>query len=166
MLVFCHCRCKFRFLHACIVGITVILYDSIMGKSTLHKLRHRDFCRTYPGQVAPRKSPVRKLSEQPVGRHLQYVSKLCLLSVINKNLRPQSTGRYQQLIFIRRKLRHLLQIIRFVTRMSVFAHRQDGRCFLIPNQKPKVKIIGQVLILNNLHARIKRHNHCPQVVVI
>ena len=192
MLVFCHRRCKLCFLHACVVDIAVILYDSIvyfllffmcpiymllgimsvhasficLFRQILHKLHHRDLRRTYPRQVAPRKSPVRKLSEQPVGRHLQHIPKLCLIPVINKNLRPQSTGRYQQLILIRRKLRHFLQIIRLVALMSMLAHSENRKSFLISDQEPQIKIVGQVRVLDDLYSRIKRHDHCPQVVVI
>ena len=192
MLVFCHRRCKLCFLHACVVDIAVILYDSIvyfllfckcqigilcrpipvlasfvyLFRQILHKLRHRDLRRTYPRQVAPRKSPVRKLSEQPVGRHLQHIPKLCLIPVINKNLRPQSTGRYQQLILIRRKLRHFLQIIRLVALMSMLAHSENRKSFLISDQEPQIKIVGQARVLDDLHARIKRHDHRPQVIVI
>ena len=167
MLIFCHRRCKFCFLYTRVVDIAVILYDLIvyfllffmcpicmlLGIMSVHasficlfhqilqKLRHRNLRRTYSRQVAPRKSPVCKLSKQPVRRHLQHIPKLRLVPVIDKDLRPQSAGRYQQLILIRRKLRHLLQIIRLIARVSVLAHRQNGRCFLIADQESQVKIV-------------------------
>ena len=192
MLVFCHCRCKLCFLCACIIDITVILYDSsvyfllfckcqigilcrpipvlasfvYLFRQILQKLRHRDLRRTYSRQVAPRKSPVCKLSKQPVRRHFQHISEFWLIPVINKNLRPQSTGGYQQLILIRRKLWHLLQIIRLVALMSMLAHSENRKSFLISDQEPQIKIVGQARVLDDLHARIKRHDHCPQVVVI
>ena len=192
MLVFCHRRCKLCFLHACVVDIAVILYDSIvyfllffmcpicmlLGITSVHasficlfrqilqKLRHRDLRRTYSRQVAPRKSPVCKLSKQPVRRHFQHISEYWLIPVINKNLRPQSTGGYQQLILIRRKLWHLLQIIRLVALMSMLAHSENRKSFLISDQEPQIKIVGQARVLDDLYPRIKRHDHRPQVVVI
>ena len=89
-----------------------------------------------------------------------------IIPVINKNLRPQSTGGYQQLILIRRKLWHLLQIIRLVALMSMLAHSENRKSFLISDQEPQIKIVGQARVLDDLYPRIKRHDHRPQVVVI
>ena len=142
------CKCQIDISHesmsvhpsfVCFVRITRKLLRTCIH--ILHKFCHRNLRRAYPGQVAPRKSPVGELSEQPICRHLQHIPKLCLVPVIDKNLRPQSTGRYQQLVLVCRKIRHHLQIIRLIALMTMLAHSQNCKGFLIPDQEPQVKII-------------------------